>query len=504
MQWLVRRALPAAAIVLGIATTAVAYQTPSLSGRVTSSDGTPLSGVTVTATPFGSFEAATNPISVTTKSDGSYQFTGLGAGAYSITFVFAGYRTETRDNVRSTDISVLNLTLARRTELTTIYDRDALDRLPTVRDPWGVAGLSPSVALSSINVGGSNSHQPNLQVRGLSTTNTAWQVNGITITDMEAQGSSPKYYAFEALQQVGITTGGADVAVQTPGVTLSLLTRSGTDRFGGSARTWFTNRQLVSSNFSPDLAAQGATLKPSLTLYREYGGEAGGPLVTKKLWWWAGIGEQDATEAPQLVGHIRNDVSITTWSGNAIYRPSTTQRVQFSTEVPDKRTADDTTRQYGFGPTLTGRYDWFLNDRWTLTARGGYVDGGFNIDQAALFSVSGPVDIYSTRRRSFSGETMASGVLTRPNGWNHALKFGAGNLRSNSSDVEGASVDVYPIPVFLNLGPPPFAQSAILYRDSVSGERFGDWHGYAQDAISRGRMTFSAGLRIDYQNDWAP
>jgi hypothetical protein len=123
-----------------------------------------------------------------------------------------------------------------------------LDRIPTVRDPWAVAGLSPAVALDQINVGGVGSgYQSSLFARGLATSNTAWQLNGITITDMDAQGASPRYYDFDALQQVGITTGGSDVSVQTPGVTISLVTKSGSDQFAGSARTWFTNRDFVSA-----------------------------------------------------------------------------------------------------------------------------------------------------------------------------------------------------------------------------------------------------------------
>ncbi len=44
----------------------------------------------------------------------------------------------------------------------------------------------------------------------------------------------PIYYDFDMLEEMQVTTGGADVTQQTGGVGINLVTKSGTDRFKGS------------------------------------------------------------------------------------------------------------------------------------------------------------------------------------------------------------------------------------------------------------------------------
>src|SRR5262249_36274446 len=206
---------------------------------------------------------------------------------------------------------------------------------------------------------------------------------------------------------IDITTGGSDVSVQTPGVTISLVSRSGTDQFAGSGRTWFTNHELVSSNFSSDLAARGATRAPTLKLYREYGADAGGPLIARKLWWWAGVGEQDARSlshvAPTTGAY--GQVWIASSSGDVIYNRSASQRAHVSIDFARKRTSDSGMRQSNTGlPTVTARYDWSPGGRWTLSALGGYDNGDFNI-------AFDPYDKQVIRRRSGSIETIGTLAL---------------------------------------------------------------------------------------------
>jgi Ca-activated chloride channel family protein len=59
----------------------------------------------------------------------------------------------------------------------------ALDKIPTVRDPWAILQTTPGVLTDRINVGGNEGGQHH------------W---GMDVTDMEALGSSPVYYDFDA------------------------------------------------------------------------------------------------------------------------------------------------------------------------------------------------------------------------------------------------------------------------------------------------------------------
>ena len=75
---------------------------------------------------------------------------------------------------------------------------------------------------------------------------------------MSATGSSPSYYDFDMLEEMQVTTGGADVTQQTGGVGINLVTKSGTDRFKGNARALVTDQKFQGDNITPALKLQGA------------------------------------------------------------------------------------------------------------------------------------------------------------------------------------------------------------------------------------------------------
>ena len=75
--------------------------------------------------------------------------------------------------------------------------------------------------MDRVNVGGSQSGQQAGYIsRGASTGNNKWSIDGVDITDMSATGASPIYYDFDMLQEMQVTTGGAD-ASQRPAASAS-------------------------------------------------------------------------------------------------------------------------------------------------------------------------------------------------------------------------------------------------------------------------------------------
>ena len=76
------------------------------------------------------------------------------------------------------------------------------------------------------NVGGSQSGQQSGYIsRGANTGNNKWTIDGVDITDMSATGASPIYYDFDMLEEMQVTTGGADASQQTGGVGINLVTQ---------------------------------------------------------------------------------------------------------------------------------------------------------------------------------------------------------------------------------------------------------------------------------------
>src|SRR5438034_2656774 len=101
--------------------------------------------------------------------------------------------------------------------------------------------------------------QANHVPRGPKTANNKWSLDGVDITDMAATGASPTYYDFDAFQEMTINTGGVDVTQQTGGVGINLVTKSGSDKFHGSGRYYWTDKQFEANNITDAQRQQGAT-----------------------------------------------------------------------------------------------------------------------------------------------------------------------------------------------------------------------------------------------------
>src|SRR6266849_5240909 len=208
-----------------LAGTALAqYQTGNIYGKVQAKDGSVLPGVTVTLTGVGA------PQTTVTDGQGNFRFLNLSPGTFSIKSELAGYGTATRAGIRlqvaqNADVTmVLNPAVAesitvtaeaplldtRRTGTSTNVPRVELEKIPTSRDPWTVLQSVPSVMVDRINVGGNQSGQQSVYIgkgsrggRGgnIGSDNT-WNMDGVTITDMAATGSSPIYYDFDSFEEI--------------------------------------------------------------------------------------------------------------------------------------------------------------------------------------------------------------------------------------------------------------------------------------------------------------
>ena len=110
---------------------------------------------------------------------------------------------------------------------------------------------------------------------------------------MSATGASPMYYDFDMMQEMQVTTGGADASQQTGGVGINFVTRSGTNRFKGSGRIYNTNDAFEADNVTDEIRAQGAGSGAPIQNINDFGFEVGGPIKRDKLWYWGSYGKQD-------------------------------------------------------------------------------------------------------------------------------------------------------------------------------------------------------------------
>ena len=259
-----RKTLVASALLLVLSATGAwaQQQTGEIYGRAADTSGAVLPGATVTVAG----PALIQPRVAVTSETGTYRIPELPIGTYSVTFELAGFRTTGLQDIRVTigfraqinaamELSTVQETVTvtgasplvdtREIGTTSTFDLETMQNIPSARDPWVMLERTPGIFMDRANVGGNQSGQQSGYIsRGATTGNNKWSIDGVDITDMAATGASPIYYDFDMLEEMQVTTGGADVSQQTGGVGINLVTKSGTDRFKGNARSLITDEKF--------------------------------------------------------------------------------------------------------------------------------------------------------------------------------------------------------------------------------------------------------------------
>src|SRR5688500_2778626 len=306
----IRAVLLCAGLLAAWAGPAHAQAIGSIFGKVTDPSGGVLPGVTVTVTG----PALQAPLVAVTSETGTYQFPSVPIGTFTVTFELASFKKAQRPNVVITTgfnagvdqkMEIGNMTEevtisaaspvvdTKKTATGAVFTADILENIPTARDPWQIINMTPGVQ-AGLNVGGSSSgQQVGLNARG-SSANVQWNLEGGSITDLSSN-SSPSYFNFDSFEQIQVMTGGGDVSVQSSGLSINLVTKSGSNVFKGSAVGTFQNDKMQANNVTEEQFARGSggflSGAPIKKIYN-ISGEYGGPIIKNRLWWWAAADKQ--------------------------------------------------------------------------------------------------------------------------------------------------------------------------------------------------------------------
>jgi hypothetical protein len=311
MNRVVRSVLFVAGLLVMCAASANAQAIGSIFGKVTDSTGGVMPGATVTVSGTG----LQQPLTAVTGATGTYQFPNVPIGTYSVTFELDGFKKIVRSGIIITSgfqapidmkMEVGNKTEevtvsaappvvdTKRTTTGATFTKDILENIPSARDPWQIINMTPGVQ-AGLNVGGSSSgQQVGLTSRG-TTANVQWNLEGGSITDLSSN-SSPSYFNFDSFEQIQVVNGGGDVSVQSSGLAINLVTKSGSNVFKGSAVTTFENDAMQGQNVTRELfnAGAGGFLSGNpLQKILVTSGEFGGPIKKNRLWFWAAGDRQD-------------------------------------------------------------------------------------------------------------------------------------------------------------------------------------------------------------------
>jgi hypothetical protein len=449
MRHFFRGTLLGAAILALTAGTAFAQANGSIFGKVTDASGGVLPGVTVTV----SGPNLQQPLVGATQASGAYQFPLVPIGTYTVTFELSSFKKVTRTGVEivtgfNAEINAtlevgalseeLTITAAapvvdtKKTTTGAVFSKEIFENIPTARDPWQIINMTPGVQ-AGLNIGGSSSgQQVGLSIYGTGA-NVQWNLEGGSITDLSSN-SSPSYFNFDSFEQIQVVTGGGDVSVQSSGLSINLVTKSGSNVFKGSAVTTWQNDKTQSSNVSEELFESGAGgfLSGSpINKITNNSIEYGGPILRNRLWFWGAADHQDintgvlnffdttkggfcselanAQRLGQLSGAIQYDqleevqqclfndktvIKNLSWKFN--YQLNASNKLQYlfqsDNKIRNSRGASSTTaieaatRQFSDAPwklplpTHSITHTWIATDKLVFNNQYTYVHGGFFLD----------------------------------------------------------------------------------------------------------------------------
>jgi len=540
---------------LMIPVVAMAQQrTGNIYGTVVDAERNPLPGVTVTLTG-----ATIAPLPTTTNNEGKFRFLSLFPGNdYVVKAELSGFKTRTETGIivnvgKNADITVVmeqgaieeQVTVVaktpivdpKKTQITHTVSYEMLQELPSARDPWVVLQMTPAIQMDRENVGGVESGQQSGFVARGSTANE-WTIDGMQITDLSS-GSSPTYYDFDSFEELNISTGTLDVEHRDPGVVINMVTRRGGNKTSLGGRFYWTNsewQKKVPQSILDNLGLSGYNRANDI---KDFGFNAGGPIVKDKAWWWLAYGINQIKTYNQL--NVADDTYLNNYGGKLNFQLIPSNRLEVLYQLNDKVKFGRSSSEYFppgwrqgskgyFGaPILKIQDEQMVGNNLFFSIRAGSSNGGFGMkpendldakkvayyDYAGGFWYNSYWWFYSDRPHPY-GVFQTQYFNDHLLGMSHEMKFGF-EVNNNTRTYQGTwygngNFDIYRDynirTIDWNLDG---TRENVLATDGLDIQRItirrfdtGTTDGakrlafYFSDSISAKRWNFNIGLRFDY------
>jgi Carboxypeptidase regulatory-like domain/TonB dependent receptor/TonB-dependent Receptor Plug Domain len=291
-----RLAIPFIVLALALAARtahAQATSTASISGTVIDAAGGVIPGATVIVKDASgtTFETATN-------NDGVFSIPALSAGVYSITASLQGFKTAAINDVRVSpgvpvsitaklEVGALEETVIVQssaeivnTQTATVastLNADQINRMPTpTRNALNAVTFLPGVNVATTN--------RNANINGLPDSMTQITMDGVSNNDNFLRSSDGFFASVtprqDAVEAVTVTTAVAGANVGgSGGVVINFQTRSGTNRYSGSAYEYYRNPSMNTNYWFNERN----NLPKNDVKLNQYGARFGGPIVVPGL-----------------------------------------------------------------------------------------------------------------------------------------------------------------------------------------------------------------------------
>lgn len=307
------------ALLAFVVTSAMAQITTSgISGKISSNDETVI-GATVTAThqPSGTvYRAVTNV-------DGRYTIQGMRPGGpYKVSISYIGYKDKVFNNVSLSLGETENISCslqedahqlqevvvagkaglaASRTGAATSMTAEQINNMPSITHGIAdVARLNPQLTVTNsgnMSFAGTNNRYNNFMIDGAANND----VFGLASSGNNGGQAGAQPVSMETIEQIQVSVAPFDVRQSGfTGGAINAITKSGTNKFHGSAYYYGYNLDLIGTKY-PYLDGTGYAPKYQKQTQYNMGVTLGGPIIKNKLFFFANY-ERTNKEYPNLYG----------------------------------------------------------------------------------------------------------------------------------------------------------------------------------------------------------
>ena len=306
------------AVLISTTCPAAAQGVGSIGGTVMDSTGAVLPGATVTLSSAQGTVGSNQE--TTSDARGAYQFLRLVPGTYIVKATMSGFRpVEQRNigvNADATARADLSLSIGQLEEgvvvsgeaplldttsalRQTVLSHEVLQALPNRIDVWSITRAIPSIVVSKVDVGGSESFQQSgITVHGTSTEG-GYYIDGMDVSHMDGAGAGATFYIDPyAYQENNFLQGNSPAESPRGGLVFNMISRTGTNQMHGGADFAGMTASMGADNVSDALRTQllrsipasvkaaRPDLKPTAEIRYLYdtGWWLAGPVVKDKIW----------------------------------------------------------------------------------------------------------------------------------------------------------------------------------------------------------------------------
>jgi outer membrane receptor protein involved in Fe transport len=268
-----------------------------INGTVTDPDGVTLPGITVI---LKSPALVLPQLTTVTNANGFYRFLGLAPGSYELTFQLEGMNTLVRKGIvvragktATVDVGMTLKSLEesivvsgkaptidrQKTTGVASLDVELLKLVPTRnRDAMDYFNLTPGVDSDTAH--------------GSGVMDNSYNLDGVNMGD-PATGTDYVSFGMDIMEEIAVQTGGISAEFgSVKGAVMNVVTKSGGNKFSGSAFFYYDHESLQSTNTAGTDLDPGDGETPEKTgrkFQYEPGFTLGGPLVKDKLWFFGNL-----------------------------------------------------------------------------------------------------------------------------------------------------------------------------------------------------------------------